>query len=197
MRCSGCGNLWLAMTSTFLVGLTLIIMILVIAFSWHFEIKVNRMMALAIIFLLLLSILAFLFALYATLSQSRRSRSLLIVFLVLLVVGLVAFGACVIALRKGIVKMFRDWWSGTKTRENEVRRFELALQCCGWIGNETRCEVAVYSWGWPGCKTTIADFFAKYDRWIGGCLLGLAILDLIPLVIALRLCNSREQDLAI
>ena len=195
MPCSRCDGLWLTLTSTVLVGATLIIMILMMAFTWHFEVKANLTLALALIFLLLLSVLAFLFAVYAAISWSRRSRWLFMVFHGLLIVGLFSFSACVIALRTKIIEMFSELWSASGRRESEMQRLETTMRCCGWFGNETRCEIARHSWKWPGCREEIDVFFEKYDLYIGGILLAMGALNLIPFFIALSMCKTREANL--
>ena len=195
MPCSRCDGLWLTLTSTVLVGATLIITILMMAFTWHFEVKANRTLALALIFQLLLSILAFLFAVYAAISWSRRSRRLFMVFQGLLIIGLFAFSACVIALRTKIIEMFSELWSTSGRRESEMQRLETAMRCCGWYGNESRCEIAWHSWKWPGCREEIDVFFGKFDLYIGGCMLAMGVLNLAPFFIALSMCKTRTENL--
>ena len=192
--CKRCDDLWLSITSTTFAGVSVIIAILLMGFTWHFEVHANRTLALAMVLFLALTGIVFLVTVYAAICGGRRSRGLITAFMTILFVGLVTFTACSIALQGKIIDMFQELWKRDVLTSDQKLKLEISLKCCGWLGNETRCELAIHSWNWNGCRSEIEKFLRDYDWTLGGSFLALAVLNLIPLILSIKLSVSGRKD---
>jgi hypothetical protein len=148
----------------------LLITLLVYFIKLHLNEASEAVLA-AIIVAMCASILLLIYGFYASLSGGPCHKAILSFVYLIFALALGAFGICILALKKQIIKVVGDQWAkGTEF----VHKFENQLNCTDWNSTSNTSSTSSTSTGEKqSCKQVFEDFYRTFGT---GISIGLIVL---------------------